>query len=68
MSSSIDNFIAFIALRQCEVCENVEERVFTDSWTGKEMCIFCLAPIAERITSSPASEGDNLKKLIRDYR
>jgi hypothetical protein len=39
-------------------------RVFRDSWTGKELCLQCLAPIIEWVTNSPATEGDNLERLL----
>jgi len=51
-------------LRECDNCAMREERVFRDSWTGKELCLSCLGPIVDRITSSPASEGDNLLGLL----
>lgn len=56
-----------VFLRECENCGASEERTFTDSWTGLELCLQCLAPVIGYVTNSPASEGrDNLKKLI-DY-
>lgn len=51
-------------LKECNQCGGIEERVFTDSWTGKELCLSCLIPIGDRITMSPASEGDNLIELL----
>jgi len=51
---------------ECTKCGGGEERVFRDTWTGISLCLQCLAPIAGRITNSPASEGDNLRKLIQD--
>lgn len=53
-------------LRECDNCGQVEERVFTDNWTGKELCIECLAPIINQVTMSPHTEGDNLKRLLRE--
>ena len=58
----------FTILRTCEICENTEERTFTDSYTGLEMCLMCLAPIANNVTNSPATEGDNIRTLIRESR
>jgi hypothetical protein len=53
-----------ILLRECDNCGAAEERVFTDNWTGKELCLQCLSPIVRAITNSPASEGDNLARLL----
>jgi len=51
-------------LKACSNCGGVEERLFTDSWTGLELCAMCLSPIIDNVTMSPASEGDNLKELL----
>lgn len=51
-------------LDECGACEALEERVFTDSWTGKELCATCLYEIIGDVTNSPASEGDNLIQLL----
>lgn len=51
---------------ECEACMAFEERVFTDSWTGKELCLDCLGQILDDITNSPCSEGDNLIQLMVD--
>ena len=48
----------------CCVCGCPEDRVFTDSWTGKEFCLMCLCKIIEQITMSPEEEGDNLPELL----
>jgi len=53
-----------IFLRSCDNCSATEERVFTDSWTGKELCLECLSMIASDITNSPQSEGDNLAEVL----
>jgi hypothetical protein len=53
-----------LLLKTCDNCEGVEERVFTDSWTGKELCSMCLVGIINQVTMSPASEGDNLLELL----
>lgn len=45
---------------ECQWCKNVEERVFQDSWTGMELCLQCLGRVADYVTNSPSSEGDNL--------
>jgi hypothetical protein len=52
-------------LHDCQACGSCEERVFTDSYTGLEVCPDCLYKIVGELTLSPASEGDNLKKLLR---
>jgi len=50
---------------KCDGCGcPAEERVFTDSWTGKEFCLMCLCKIIEQITMSPEEEGDNLPELM----
>lgn len=53
-------------LRECEQCDVPEERLFTDSYTGMELCLGCLSPIASQITNSPESEGDNLAELLNE--
>jgi hypothetical protein len=52
-------------LHDCDHCQGTEERVFVDSWTGLELCAMCLREVINSVTMSPASEGDNLKKLLR---
>lgn len=52
---------------ECDACGALEERVFTDSWTGKQLCASCLYEIIGDVTNSPASEGDNLVKLLVDH-
>lgn len=47
-------------IRECDWCKNYEERTFTDSWTGMELCCECVSRVAYYTTNSPASEGDNL--------
>lgn len=55
-----------IILRYCDNCGASEERVFEDSWSGKELCLTCLIPIAPYLTNSPASEGDNLEQVLHN--
>lgn len=65
MSSTIDRIAALIANHDCSNCGATEERVFTDSYTGAELCLMCLAPIISEINASPATEGpDNLQQLL----
>lgn len=52
---------------ECDACGALEERVFTDSWTGKELCAECLGTIINEVTNSPCSEGDNLLKLLVEH-
>lgn len=54
-------------LDECNACLSLEERTFTDSWTGKEFCASCLAEIINEVTNSPCSEGDNLFQLMREH-
>jgi hypothetical protein len=49
---------------ECNACGALEERVFTDSWTGKELCAACLGSIINEVTNSPCSEGDNFIELM----
>lgn len=58
--------MTFVFLRTCDNCQQPEERTFTDSWTGKELCIECLAPVINQITLSPAEDPDNLPRLLRE--
>ena len=51
---------------ECSNCEGHAERTFRDSWTGMDLCLMCLAPIADLITNSPGTEGDNLKRLLKE--
>ena len=50
----------WVFLHECSWCKNDEERLFNDSWTGMELCLNCLGRVADYVTNSPASEGDNL--------
>lgn len=56
--------LAWLAFKNCNVCDGLEERLFTDSWTGLEICLSCLYPVVGEIAMSPASEGDNLRDLL----
>ena len=53
--------IAVLFYKDCDHCGSSEERIFTDSWTGKELCLSCLDVVARYVTNSPGSEGDNLQ-------
>jgi len=53
-------------MHNCDQCEGLEERVFTDSWTGKELCLSCLHPIVGQIAMSPQTEKDNLESLLEN--
>lgn len=53
-----------IVLRECDNCGAEEERCFEDTWTGKTLCLTCLAPIAGQIAMSPATDRDNLAELL----
>lgn len=53
-------------LDNCSACECLEERLFTDSWTGLSLCLACLLWVGEYVTNSPQSEEDNLKRLLTD--
>jgi hypothetical protein len=54
-------------LKECGNCGGYEERTFRDSYTGKDLCLMCLAPIAKQISMSPSTDGDNLKQLLADH-
>ena len=49
---------------ECDNCGSLEERVFTDSWTGVELCLPCLVEVAGQVTISPGTGKDNLQKLL----
>lgn len=55
-----------VPLRECDNCGQPEERLFEDTWTGKELCIMCLAPIINSLTMSPNSDGDNIDELLKE--
>jgi len=50
----------WVFIHDCDWCKAEEERLFTDSWTGMELCLGCLYRVAYHVTNSPGSEGDNL--------
>lgn len=54
----------FVWMRQCNSCHGWETRVMTDSWTGLELCLMCLAGVINQVTMSPDEEGDNLHGLL----
>ena len=54
-----------LLLKECEACGGCETRLYTDSWTGLELCTECLIAVLPRVTMSPEEEGDNLKKELR---
>jgi hypothetical protein len=54
-----------MVISDCDHCGMPEERLLTDTWTGKSLCLTCLSEICERLTHSP-SEGDNLNELLED--
>ena len=51
-------------LHDCMACGFAEERTFTDSYTGIELCLSCLGKVVNQTTNSPASEGDNLTDVL----
>ena len=51
-------------MHDCDACGCPEERVFEDSWSGKRLCLACLGSVWDRVTNSPATEGDNLEELL----
>ena len=55
-----------VLLKECDNCEHLEERIFTDSWTGMNLCLTCIdqAQLPWLLTNSPVSEGDNLEQLL----
>lgn len=53
-------------MHECDNCGVPEERVFQDSWTGKEFCLQCLGEVWDRVTNSPFTEGDNLEELMAE--
>lgn len=59
--------LAWLAFKNCDICGGLEERLFTDSWTGLGICLSCLYPVVGEIAMSPASEGDNLRDLLKEY-
>lgn len=62
--TALDRITKMIARHECSHCGSTEERIFTDSWSGAELCLECLTGIAQDLTNSPASEGDNIEELL----
>lgn len=58
----------FVFLHDCEACEATVERVFTDNWTGKELCLDCLSEVVGEVNMSPGYDGDNLLSLLLEHR
>ena len=54
-----------LLLKDCDACGGCETRLFTDSWTGLELCCECLLKVLPSTTMSPEEEGDNLKAELR---
>jgi len=54
-----------LLLKECDACFGTETRLFTDSWTGLELCIECLIKVLPHTTLDP-EDGDNLKKVLRE--
>ena len=51
-------------LKECQWCSGVETRLFTDSWTGKELCIECMAHVINHVTFDPEEEESGPAGLI----
>lgn len=51
-------------MRECDCCGVPEERVFRDSYTGMSLCLACVISVAPRVTNSPFTDGDNLRKEL----
>ncbi len=56
-----------LLLKSCDACGDSETRLYTDSWTGLELCTGCLVAVLHKVTMSPEEEVDNLKKELRDH-
>jgi hypothetical protein len=54
-----------LLLKSCDACDGSETRLYTDSWTGLELCTECLIAVLPSVTMSPEEEGDNLKAELR---
>lgn len=62
--SPLTNLMSLTTMRECDACGSPETRVFTDSWTGKSLCMTCVCEVAPQVTMSP-EDGDNLaEKLV----
>jgi len=58
-------FGGLLLLKTCDACGGSETRLYTDSWTGLELCTECLITVLPNVTMSPEEEGDNLKAELR---
>lgn len=59
--------VVFGVLYECDWCDGYEERVFTDSTTGMDLCLECLSKTAPHITMSPSETGDNLRDALTKH-
>lgn len=60
----------FVPLKECDHCGGLETRLFTDSWTGLELCIMCLSEVIDNVTMSPEDEEDGpagLRNALNTY-
>lgn len=63
-----------IASHDCDVCDDSVTRVFTDSWSGREVCVSCLAEAGNdgrlmRLHMDPgcSEESDNIDGIFPEY-
>ena len=53
-------------MRDCDCCGVPEERLLKDSFTGMCLCLACVISVAPRVTNSPYTDGDNLRKELEN--
>lgn len=56
-----------VFLKTCEACGMSCERIFTDSWTGLEVCPECLAQVINDVNldCQTGERSDDLRALLK---
>lgn len=59
---------------RCDLCRNLEDRVVTDSYSGKDICFMCATAgfvdggLFSRVTMNPEEDGgDNLMEAAKEF-
>lgn len=55
----------FIVMHRCDACTISFHRVFTDSWTGKDLCPDCLSSIIADVDAYVDDYDEDLVQMVR---